>query len=224
MNFTHDGLVRYRVFLMKTIALTLALGTLLSSPFALAETEEKKPVEENVVWNDDPLCQFIFFAVLEGLYRDGVQNEVVDLVLGEGAEKQKKGEEIKRCFVFKCELCHATYEAFRTYRSRPVFANSAGQSTFGKGVKAELIESLKSDEAGQRVFAMGKLVRPWIQQRVKSHRLTKEEQTKMQAALFVYIKEGSDLLDKLKREPGSAYIDWNFYGSCQACEAAKDFE
>jgi len=209
---------------MKIIALTVALGTLLPSPVALAEPEEKKPAKENVVWSRDPLCQFVFFAVLEGLYRDGVQNEIVDLVLGEGAEKQKEGEEITRCFVFKCELCHATYEAFKAYRTRPIFANSAGQSTFGKGVGGKLLADLKSEDARQRVYAMGGLVRPWIQQRVKSHRLTKEEQENMKKELMVYIKEGRDLLSSLKQEPGSVYVTWNFYGSCQACEAANDFE
>jgi hypothetical protein len=39
-----------------------------------------------------------------------------------------------------------------------------------------------------------------------------------------YAREGSDLLSKMRRQPGSVYINWNFYGTCQACEASKDFK
>src|SRR5262245_59347718 len=38
-------------------------------------------VEAGKAWVEDPYSQTIFFAVLEGLYRDGVSNDVVDLVL-----------------------------------------------------------------------------------------------------------------------------------------------
>ena len=82
------------------------------------------------------MCQFVFFAVLEGLYRDGVQNEVVDAIIGLAP---KQGEQVKTHFVFRCELCHATYEAFKAYRQRPMFMNAKGASTFGDGVDLELL-------------------------------------------------------------------------------------
>lgn len=204
---------------MKLTALPLTLIAILITPIALAV----KPAENNVKWREDPLCQFVFFAVLEGLYRDGVQNEVVDLVLGKDLEPLKEEEEIKRNFVFQCELCHATYEAFKTYRARPAFANSAGQSTFGKGVPGDHLTKLKHDDAATRVIAMGDLVRPWIQQRVVTHRLTEEEQAAMKKEFNVYLKKGAAKLEQLKKEPNSVYVDWIFYGTCQACEAAKDF-
>jgi len=75
----------------------------------------------------------------------------------------------------------------------------------------------------QSIYLLGALVRPWIQQRVQEHRLNDEEKELMQRALLVYVRKGQELLDKLKSDPNSVYVDWDFYGSCQACEAAKDF-
>ena len=92
----------------------------------------------NVEWQKEEMCQFVFFAVLEGLYRDGVQNEIVDAIIGE--KILKKDDKVKAHFVFRCKLCHATYEAFRTYRNRPAFMQAKGVSTFGKGADLSLLK------------------------------------------------------------------------------------
>lgn len=196
----------------------------LATPAALAggRTPEPAPEKAHVVWQDDPLCQFVFFAVLEGLYRDGVQNEVVDAILA--ADVDSPDDKIKRCFVFKCELCHAVYEAFNLYRARPPFANAGGKVAFGEGVDPAILEKLEGDDVRARVYAMGSLIRPWIQHRVEGTRMTDAEKAAMKKKFKEYAKEGTELLSKFRRDPGSVYIDWNFYGTCQACEASKDFK
>ncbi|MEM7385462.1 MAG: hypothetical protein AAF514_11005, partial [Verrucomicrobiota bacterium] len=171
----------------------------------------EKRAKTSVVWQKEPLCQFVFFAVLEGLYRDGVQNEIVDLIIGETEKAATDG--VKRSFVFQCELCHATFEAFRTYRGRPSFLNSAGQTSFGKGVSPDIIRDLKGD-ARSRVYAMGSLVRPWIMERVKNTRKTAEEKEAMRMRFKEYADEGSRLLDDLRAKKDPFYLDWQFYGSC----------
>ncbi len=191
---------------------------------ASASPEAGGPESENgkkssVVWKNDPLCQFVFFAVLEGLYRDGVQNEVIDLVIGE--PEKEKGAKVKSCFVFRCELCHATYEAFRAYRNRPVFQNADDQSTFGKGIDPSIITKLKSEDAGSRVYAMGSLVRPWITQRIEETRKTDEEMKAMKKEFERFATDGSKMLAKHKADKDPLYLDWTFYATCQACEAAK---
>ena len=182
---------------------------------------EKAAEKTNVVWRDDPLCHFVFFAVLEGLYRDGVQNEVVDAILA--ADVKSVDEQVKHCFVFKCELCHAVYEAFALYRARPAFKNTeGGRSTFGTGVDEKILEALTGDSARSRVYAMGSLIRPWIQHRVKETRMTPDEQRAMKKKFEMYVREGGKLLREHRRND-VLYIDWNFYGTCQACEASRDF-
>ena len=195
-------------------AVALLFGS--TSHAAPEDVDEKAP---SVTWQNDPLCQFVFFAVLEGLYRDGVQDEVVDLIIG---APEKEGDKVKKCFIFRCELCHATYEAFRAYRSRPKFETAGGKSTFGKGVDTAVIADLKSKKARTRVYAMGGLVRPWITHRIEETRKTEEEKIAMKKEFERFAKEGAQFLEKHIAGKDPFYLDWRFYGQCQACEAAED--
>jgi len=198
----------------------LALSLLLVAPWSAFAAPPAPAAKKSVSWQKDELCQFVFFAVLEGLYRDGIQNEVVDAVIG--GNLSKKEDKMKTHFVFRCELCHATYEAFRTYRARPAFMDAKGASTFGKGVGPDVLKDLSSKDARTRVYSMGRLIRPWIMHRIEETRKTAEEKTAMKKAFTAYVQEGADLLNAHKKAKDGFYLDWRFYGSCQACEAAKD--
>ena len=201
-----------------TLIALLTLGLCLP---LLAQNKPKPDVaNRNVEWQKEEMCQFVFFAVLEGLYRDGIQNEIVDAIIGE--KIVKKENKVKTHFVFRCKLCHATYEAFRTYRNRPAFMQTKGASTFGNGVDLNRLKKLRSNDARTRIYAMGALVRPWIMHRIKETRKTPEEKTAMKKQFTKYAQEGADLLKTHKRAKDGFYLDWSFYGSCQACEAAKD--
>ena len=201
-----------------TLIALLTLGLCLP---LLAQNKPKPDVaNRNVEWQKEEMCQFVFFAVLEGLYRDGIQNEIVDAIIGD--KIVKKENRVKTHFVFRCKLCHATYEAFRTYRNRPAFMQTKGASTFGNGVDLNRLKKLRSNDARTRIYAMGALVRPWIMHRIKETRKTPEEKTAMKKQFTKYAQEGADLLKTHKRAKDGFYLDWSFYGSCQACEAAKD--
>ena len=201
-----------------TLIALLTLGLCLP---LLAQNKPKPDVaNRNVEWQKEEMCQFVFFAVLEGLYRDGTQNEIVDAIIGD--KIIKKDHKVKTHFVFRCKLCHATYEAFRTYRNRPAFMQTKGASTFGNGVDLNRLKKLRSKDARTRIYAMGALVRPWIMHRIKETRKTPEEKTAMKKQFTKYAQEGADLLKTHKRAKDGFYLDWSFYGSCQACEAAKD--
>ena len=204
---------------MKTTLIAwLALGLCLP---VLAQGKLKpEDTKKTIEWQKEEMCQFVFFAVLEGLYRDGIQNEIVDAIIGD--KIVKKENKVKTHFVFRCKLCHATYEAFRTYRNRPAFMQTKGASTFGNGVDLNRLKKLRSNDARTRIYAMGALVRPWIMHRIKETRKTPEEKTAMKKQFTKYAQEGADLLKTHKRAKDGFYLDWSFYGSCQACEAAKD--
>jgi len=204
---------------MKSILIALlTLGLCL--PVSAQDKPKSGTALRNVEWQKEEMCQFVFFAVLEGLYRDGVQNEIVDAIIGE--KIVNKDDKVKTHFVFRCKLCHATYEAFRTYRNRPAFMQAKGASTFGKGSDLKLLKNLSSKDARTRIYAMGAMVRPWIMHRIKETRKTPEEKTAMKKQFMKYAQEGSDLLRTHKKAKDGFYLDWSFYGSCQACEAAKD--
>ena len=204
---------------MKSALIALfALGLCL--PLLAQNLPKIDAAKRDVEWQKEELCQFVFFAVLEGLYRDGIQNEIVDAIIGE--KILKKDDKVKTHFVFRCKLCHATYEAFRTYRNRPAFMQTKGVSTFGKGTDLAQLKKLRSNDARTRIYAMGAMVRPWIMHRIKETRKTPEEKTAMKEQFMKYAQEGSDLLRTHKKAKDGFYLDWSFYGSCQACEAAKD--
>ena len=201
------------------LTISLAFSFALQSP-ALAAEPETAAAKKSVQWQNDEMCQFVFFAVLEGLYRDGVQNEIVDAIIGDKVEK--KEDKVKTHFVFRCELCHATYEAFRTYRNRPAFMDAKGASTFGKGADLKLLKDLRSKDARKRVYTMGALVRPWIMHRIEQTRKTPAEKTAMKKKFAEYAQYGAKMLNAHRKAKDGFYLDWRFYGSCQACEAAKD--
>lgn len=206
---------------MKLHMLTITLSFLfaLHSP-ALAANPAPDAPKKSVEWQNDEMCQFVFFAVLEGLYRDGIQNEIVDAVIGEKVDK--KENKMKTHFVFRCELCHATFEAFRTYRNRPTFTDAKGASTFGKGADLKLLKELGSKDARTRIYSMGRLIRPWIMHRIEETRKTPAEKTAMKKKFAAYASEGKEILEAHQAAKDGFYLDWKFYGSCQACEAAKD--
>ena len=204
---------------MKTTLIAL-FALALCLPLSAQDKPKPDAAKINLEWQKEEMCQFVFFAVLEGLYRDGVQNEIVDAIIGDKIEK--KENKVKTHFVFRCKLCHATYEAFRTYRNRPVFMQTKGASTFGKGADLALLKQLGSKDARTRIYSMGALVRPWIMHRIKETRKTPEEKTAMKKRFEQYAQEGANLLRTHKRAKDGFYLDWSFYGSCQACEAAKD--
>src|SRR5688572_9755879 len=59
------------------------------------------------MWPETRAGQLVFFAVLEGLYRDGVTNSDVDLIIppGDGGRPRFDNE----IFVYACPLCHPAF-------------------------------------------------------------------------------------------------------------------
>jgi len=176
-----------------------------------------KPKSPTADWYKDPLCQMIFFTTLEGLYRDGVSTEVVDLILGKESKLENK---VKHDFVFRCKLCHAVYEAFALYRRRQTFSGSAADTFGAKKVDPKLLEALRSKEARTRVFAMGSFVQPWIKAKLHTLDLSVEDKTRLMKGLINLADEGKRLTQE-HRKSDPDYFDWRFYGACQACRAIE---
>jgi hypothetical protein len=171
-------------------------------------------------WRTDPSCQLVFFAVLEGLYTDGVPDEAVDLIV---PPKAAGDDGVKRCFVFRCPLCHAAYEAFVLYQHRTAFQGSnEARSTMGKSFDAKILAGLKSEKPQVRVFAMGSLMRPWVERRMKMMNLGAKEQGDLLKKLLDHAAKGDEMFRTYKADVNSVYHEWMFYGGCQACEAATD--
>jgi len=166
----------------------------------------------------DRYGQEIFFAVLEGLYRDGVSNDVVDLIL---APDPKTGEpDMRKNFVYACPLCHPAFEAFRLYRTRNPFLGLKGRKdTFGAGLDDATIKGLKSPTDEERRAALEKLIQRWVAQRLDSMRLTAEERAEWTRQIDQRRKEGMKQLESFTSGKDSRHAGWEVCPSCDGSAA-----
>lgn len=165
---------------------------------ATPEAEE----DETADWHLDEECRMVFFTVLEGLYRDGVPSEVVNLVIG-----RVESNSVEKRFVFRCKLCHACYEAFALYQRRPAFSGTDGLDTIGAKPIPEVVMHGLREEANDREFgtAFSTIIQPWIKQKLLSMDLSDQEMVEKMEKFAKLAQEGQALITS--------------YTSCQACDA-----
>ena len=162
----------------KTVALTL------NPAAAIRYHDDPK------VWYANPAGQMIFFAVLEGLYSDGVPNEVVDLIIPKGRFDDH--------FVYACPLCHPAYEAMRLYRQRNDFYGlKASRNTFGSGIAhGDAFDKLHSPDRAVRLHAIQGLIQDWVARRLSSLNLSEVQRGHMIELMEEGRKHGAEMLQK----------------------------
>lgn len=183
------------------------------------------------IWPRDPVSQMVFFAVLEGLYTDGVSNETVDLIIPRNPITGK--QDLTEHFVDQCPLCAPALEAFRLYRMRQNFSeikledrNLEDRNTFGSGsgIGANLVERLKSNNKLERLETIQGLIDSWVNRRLNLMHLTPEERSKWSQKIEARRKEGMKKLFALKEK--GKYQDWGKFcaicdGTAGACKLAN---
>jgi len=177
-----------------------------------------KPKNTQVDWQQDPVCRMVFFAVLEGLYEDGVPGDVVDSIVPRKVGKGKN--RMKTSFVFACPLCHPVYEAFRAYQQRPGFNANPNKNTFGKGLDAKTAELLKSPNPSKRLKALAPLVQKWTKQRLAMMRLSEAETVQWNQKLAAHVQTGKGFLVAYLGKD-EAYKGWSLYWGCAACNGTS---
>lgn len=160
--------------------------------------------------------QEIFFAVLEGLYRDGVQNEVVDRII---AVDEKTGW--PENFVYSCPICTPAFDAFRAYRQRPGFSGKKlPMDSFGPGLSEEMVERIGSWDIALRHAAIQELVGGWIRHRMDDLRLSEEERGGWQQEMEKRRKIGMGFLQDYREHGlGRTYAAMK---ACPFCDAANE--
>jgi hypothetical protein len=206
---------------MRNYSLLLVLGLIATlSPLWSADPPKAQPPRKETPkpppdWKEDPVCKVVFFAVLEGLYEDGVSSEAADNVVGK--TKDGKGE-IKQTFVFACPLCHPVYEAFRAYQQRPTFRDKG--DTFGKGIDPRLETDLRARDLLTRQGALQTLVHRWVERRLNGMGLSEVQKKDWARRLEERSNQGGELLETLKQSD-PWYRGWG-YGFCAACRGCTD--
>ena len=103
---------------MKAILLSLVTGLLLV-PFTVSADSNPEFTRGH---------KFVYFAVLEGLYEEGLSDAMVASILGEGMTDH---------FVYGCPVCIPAYQAILLYKDRPGFVNRKRPARdFGSGLPA----------------------------------------------------------------------------------------
>lgn len=214
---------------MRPLALLIVASTAMAvssiqffgvEPNAAAQPADKASKKPATDWKDDPVCQMVFFAVLEGLYADGVPDDIVDSIVPR--KKNADDNPLKASFVVQCPLCHAVYEAFSLYQQRPGFGGDEKKRiTFGKGLDAKWVKELKSSDNHIRLTALRLLLQSWIERRLTMMRLTDSEKGAWTDKLGERSEQGRVILSKLRRDDPH-YKTWSPYWGCAACNAALD--
>ncbi len=135
--------------------------------------------------------RFIFYAVMEGCYDDGLSsNDVAQILLKN--EKPKSQSNIYAHFVYDCPVCTPTIHALQAYQSRPLYWYSMkttwGQEheapTFGPGLSPDLKKQLYSKKAEDRLAAINTLMQRWVfQKKMSMLRLSDQERAELQKTL-----------------------------------------
>ena len=211
-----------RKFLLAFVGVVAALAVptqpLVADP---PPTTTAKADTKSVDWKEDPACRMVFFAVLEGLYADGVTDDVVECIVGKAMSEK---DSLKKNFVPLCPICHPVYEAFALYGKRPSFKDDSKRNTFGKdGLSPEIIKALKSDSLRTRVLSgIQPLVAKYVGAHMKQMNLTDEQKAELTKKLMTRVNEGTDMYSKLRETEEGRKLGWLFYGGCGACGGTKD--
>ena len=203
---------------MRTIVFLACLLLTEWSVLAAMELPPAVPPRDQL---EDPVHRLVFFAVLEGCYRDGVSNEAVDLILPKNPDTG--GVVMEYNFVYSCPLCMPVIEALRTYRVRTRFFDKRASDTFGKGLPAEVMTKLADPERKKRMPALQALINGWVQTRLDDLRVTDAERASWGAAIDDRRKRGAQVLEALRTgEHGdhytTLYADWP--KTCAVCDGA----
>jgi hypothetical protein len=157
--------------------------------------------------------RFIFYAVLEGCYEDGLETNDVSQILLANTNGHVH-------FVYACPLCTPTIHALEAYQSRPSHFSSLKThvTTFGAGLSPDLKKQLHGEKAEDRLAAINALVNGWVSRRMKLLKLSAAEQTQLHALLEKKRRQG---MNYLKSFDGAASVSaFTNVHQCAVCNGA----
>ena len=202
---------------MKTscLALALALPLLIPlsgviSPTAPAEPAAVAEIATPGAYGPGRFYERLFFAALEGAYRDGLSNETVDLLL----ERNEEGYDL--LFVPGCPICMPIRNALLVYRARVKHEGFKSPfDTFGDGLPEAERKKLATGSLETKAYTFRGLVSRWIGTWVKDHRLTEEESRRFHGRIRSGLKRGMGGLH--------AKVPLSKVKFCPSCEGANRY-
>ena len=168
---------------MKTLLLSGALA-LLASPLSFAQDSDKVFKEDT---RNEYTHRFIFYAVFEGLFEDGVEDDVLAAM---------KGRHFYTNFIYACPICTPVYQALQVYESRPELTGYKAEKPkhFGKGLDEEMRKVMLGKDSDARRKAIRELVSIYIERRIKSQQLNADQQKQLRTELKALNDKGTEML------------------------------
>jgi hypothetical protein len=202
-----------KIRLRNSLLLLLPLMALAGAPISSLVGAETSPRSGAPIdWPHSRASQIVFFAVLEGLYGDGVSNADVDRIIPPGKNGPKFDSEH---FIYACPLCHPAYEAFRLYRQRErIYGLKAPIDTFGKGLDESVSARLRSQDAGQRRQVIEELINRWVGERLNMMRLSDSERRAITSEMEQGRKQGMGGLKQASQQSGQSRTN------CPICDGS----
>ena len=200
--------------LLKPLALLVFIATLSTLSVGRGAVATSGSNSPRVGWPHSGATQLVFFAVLEGLYGDGVSNDDVDLIIPPGKDGEPTFD--KEHFVYACPLCHPAFEAFRLYRRRQSFFGlKARIDTFGPGLETTTENQLRSSDADTRRKAIQGLIQRWVGQRLDMMRLSDAERKAITSQIEQGRKIGMGDLKQWSNSRTNCPICDGSFGACK---------
>ena len=201
------------------------IATVISGGLAKAEDlrDRENPIPEH---RYSEAHQFVFFAVLEGCYRDGLTNAEIDLIIPP-SEDNPAFRDMSVNMVITCPLCSPAFDAFNLYAERSRFVRqpkiAGGYNTFGPGVTPAIRAELAKPGKPCR-DALQEMIQKWVDVRIKQQRLNKKAIKELRAELKKMREEGEEALKRFKAggngdELLARYKDWG--DECPVCSGAS---
>lgn len=170
----------------------------------------------------DEVHRFIFYAVLEGCFEEGVTNEDLEHIIPTAENGMRK---MRTNFVIACPLCGPAYDAFNFYAGRPRLTQPAkitNYTTYGSGLDAEVRKQLATPGLPCRDAIQG-LIGKWVDNRIEKLRLSEEETKALREELAAKRKKGEEFLAGFQKgfngdELEEAYRDWE---RCPVCSGSS---
>ncbi len=171
--------------------------------------------------------RFLFMAVLEGYYEDGVSHADVARIL-----RREEGKGYDH-FIYACPICTAVQQASELYANRPELSMykppsyQVKEATFGTGLSTELSAGLASESVEIRLKTIFQLVNTWVNRKLERSRLSDTERSQLMAEMEAGKALGIRRLAGYKKAADEAILDSSAPGfatldACAMCNGATN--
>ena len=169
--------------------------------------------------------RFVFFAVLEGCFEDGVRQQEIDLMIPIRPDRENRRSIVKN-MVYSCPLCSAVFDGLRLYSDRQGFISGMSKTewynTFGQGLDEKTRKALAEEGASCRKAIQG-LVNTWIEKRISKSGMTPEEVKTIRKQLALMRDDGEKALKAMQEGKMGEKLQKNYEGwkECPICQGAS---